>query len=154
MPPGPKPGSTPRRVSSSLSKVSTPPTTALATAPSRAAKSSKASRIVHFKLPRDQLQRFPHEQHIRKASHAKTSPLSTSKVITSEESTPSAAVKPDPDSTSTTNGHQDSSSSPVKDTKSEALPSSKSGTKREAGPGDEGDEKEKAKTNPRKRPKP
>ncbi len=154
MPPGPKPGSTPRRVSSSLSKVSTPPTTAATSTPGRAAKSSKPSQIVHIKLSKDRLKAFPHEKHIRKAGHAKASPLSTSKVITPDDSTTSTtAVKAEPDSTPTSNGERNSAS-PVKDVKSEAPPATKTGVKRELGAGVEGDDKDKAKANPRKRAKP
>lgn len=155
MPPGPKSGSTTRRVSSSLSKVSTPQTNTPAPPPppTRAAKSSKPSKIVRIKLPKDQLKVFPHEQRLRKSSHAKASPLSTSKVITSDNSTPSAAVKPEPDSTSTLSGEQDTESL-VKDVKSEASTAPKTGVKRDFGALVEGDDNDKAKTNPRKRPRP
>ena len=151
---GPKSGNTPRRAASALSKVSTPPTTAPAPPAARSAKSSKPSKVVHIKLPRDQLKVFPHEQRLRKASHAKASPLSTSKVISSDESPPAAAVKPEPDSTSTLSGEHESAS-PVKDAQSEAASTTKTSIKRDFAASTEGDDssKDKAKTQTLKRRK-
>ena len=153
MPPGPKPGNTPRRVSSSLSKVSTPPATAAASTSARSAKSSKPSRVVHFKLSKDQLRQFPHEEQIKKAGRAKASPLSTSKVITPDDPTTSTAVKPDPETTPTLNEEQIPAVTP-KAAKSEASSASKTAAKKEVGAGTEGDDKDKAKTNVKKRPRP
>lgn len=154
MPPGSKPGSTPRRVSSSLSKVSTPPTTTIASAPTRANKSSKPSKIVHIRLPKDRLLRFPYDQQPRKASQAKASPLSTSTVVTPDESTKSSTVQVEADSTPTLRGGGQDSTSPVKDVKSETVATPKAGVKRELGAGVEGDDQDKPKTNVKKRPKP
>ncbi|KAL6714091.1 hypothetical protein ACLMJK_008585 [Lecanora helva] len=153
MPPGPKPGNTPRRTSSALSKVSTPPTTAAASTPARSAKSTKLSKVVHFKLPKDQLRQFPHEQHIKKASRAKASPLSTAKVITPDESVAPAIVKPEPDTTPAPNEDQDSAQ-PSKAGKSEGISASKAAKKKENGNAAEGDDKDKPKTNVKKRPRP
>lgn len=151
--PGPKPGSTPRRVSSSLSKVSTPPATTTTPTPARTTKSSsKPAKIVHIKLPKEKLLRFPHEQQLRKASHAKASPLSTAKVITPDEPATIAAVKAEPDTTSASSRSK-GSSSPTKDTNPDKPTTSKTGLKRELGAGVEEEDKDTTKTNPRKRPK-
>lgn len=154
MPPGPKPAGTPRRVSSSLSKVSTPPTTTNAFAATRANKSSKLSKIVHIKLSKDRLLRFPHEHQIRKASQPKASPLSTSTVVTPDESTRSSAAQVEADSTPTLSEEQQDSTSPTKDIKSETVAPPKAGVKRELGAGVEADDQDTPKTNAKKRPKP
>lgn len=154
MPPGSKPGSTPRRVSSSLSKVSTPPATTTPSAPARANKSSKPSKIVHIKLAKDRLLRFPHEQQFRKASQVKASPLSTSTVVTPDESTKPSVLQVEADSTPTLRGGGQDSASPAKDVKLETAAIPKVGVKRELGAGVEGDDQDKSKTNAKKRPKP
>ena len=154
MPTATKSGNTPRRISSSLSKVSTPPSTSTTTVPSRTNKSSssKPSKIIPLKLPKNKLLQFPHG-HLRKGSQAKASPLSSSKVITPDESGTDVTVKNEPSSIPALQGDK-GSRSPTKDTKSEKSSTSKTGVKRELGAGVEGDDSDKLKGNARKRPKP
>ena len=151
---GPKPANTPRRISSSLSKVSTPPTTAPATTTNttRPSKSSKQSKVIQFKLSKEVLSSFPHET-LRKPGQKKASPLSTSTVITPDEPAASATVKSESEPVPVVKG-ETPAASPAKDIKQEGLPGPKTGAKRELGAGVESDSKEKPKANPRKRPRP
>ncbi|KAL8743534.1 MAG: hypothetical protein Q9190_004131 [Brigantiaea leucoxantha] len=82
MPPHPKSSNPTRRVSSSLSKVATPPTSA------RASKSSKQRTVAILKLPPKVLSRFPHE-----APSAKPSPPPAQPAKKSSASTSAAAMK-------------------------------------------------------------
>ena len=151
-----KSATAPRRVSSSLSKVSTPPAAAAITTtpPSRLSKASKQSKVVRIKLPKESLSRFPHET-ARKPSQAKTSPLSASTTILSDEPKGSTTVKSEPDTVPAlkANAVSASSSKDSKDLKQEDLPLPKTGMKRQLDADVESDSKEKPKTNPRKRPK-
>lgn len=147
MAPGTKQATAVRRFSSSLSKVSTPPTTPTSTIITRPSKPSKQSKIIHFNLSKDVLSRFPHDQAPRKSSHLKKSPLSTSTTVASGEP---VAVKSDPESTTVIKG--EAAPSPAKAIKAEDGQGPMTGEKRELGTGVDGDEK--AKANPRKRPRP
>lgn len=60
-----------RRVSSTLSKVSTPPSTA------RPTKATKPSKVIQLKLTPTLLAQFPHEKTTRKSSQNKSSSTST-----------------------------------------------------------------------------
>ncbi|CAF9934455.1 MAG: hypothetical protein ALECFALPRED_005953 [Alectoria fallacina] len=155
MAPGSKTATAARRVSSSLSKVSTPSNTAtpVATTNARPIKPSKPSKVVNLRLPRDMLSRFPHEQTVRKVTQPKKSPLSTSTIVAPDEPTASAPIKTEPDHT-TPSTESGSSSSPVKDVKQEGLPALKSDVKRELGAGVESEDKDKPKNPPRKRARP
>ena len=155
MAPGSKTATGPRRVSSSLSKVSTPPSTATPTATpnARPIKPSKPSKVVKFKLSKDKLSRFPHEQIVRKSSQPKKSPLSTSTTVPPDEPATSAPIKSEPDNTPSSN-ESGPVSSPAKDVKQEGRPAPKSGVKRELEAGVESDDKDKAKNPPRKRARP
>ncbi len=155
MAPASKTATAPRRVSSSLSKVSTPPTTATPTpaTTARSTKPSKPSKVVNLKLPKDKLSRFPHEQPVRKSSQPKKSPLSTSTTVAPDEPAASAPIKSEQDSTPPSN-ESGSASSTAKDVKQEVLPTAKPGVKRELGTGTESEDKDKSKNSPRKRPKP
>ena len=152
MAPGAKTATAPRRVSSSLSKVSTPASTATPVAPTnaRSIKPSKPSKVVHLKLSKDKLSRFPHEQIVRKASQQKKSPLSTSTTVPPDESATPAPIKSEPDNTTPSN-ESGPTSSPVKDVKQEGQSAAKPGVKRESGAGTESDDKDKSKNPPRKR---
>lgn len=152
---GSKAAAAPRRVSSSLSKVSTPPTTAppIATTNARPVKSSKPSKVISFKLSKEKLSRFPHEQIARKSSQPKKSPLSTSTTVPPDEVATSAPIKSELDSTPTSN-ESGPASSPVKDVKQEDLSAPKPGVKRELGAGTESEDKDKSQNNPRKRARP
>lgn len=155
MAPGSRTATVPRRVSSSLSKVSTPPTTTTpaATNNTRPIKPSKPSKIVSLKLSKARLSRFPHEQTVRKSSQPKKSPLSTSTTVPPDEPATSAHIKSEPDNTSPSN-ESAPVSSPVKDVKQEGLPALKPGVKRELGAGVESEDKDKPKNPPRKRARP
>ena len=152
MAPGSKAATAPRRVSNSLSKVSTQPTTTTPTPTTnaRSIKSSKPSKIVHLKLSRDKLSPFPHEQISRKPTQQKKSPLSTSTTVTPDEPVTSAPIKSEPDNPPPSN-EGGSPSSPVKQ---EALPAPKAGVKRELEAGVESEDKDKTKNPPRKRARP
>ena len=152
---GSKSATAPRRVSSSLSKVSTPPTTAtpVATTNARPIKPSKPSKVVNLKLSKERLSRFPHDQIVRKTSQPKKSPLSTSTTVAPDEPATPAPSKSDPDNTTPSN-ESGPASSPVKEIKQEGPSAPKSGVKRELGAGIESDDKDKSKNPPRKRPKP
>ncbi|KAF6226237.1 hypothetical protein HO133_009103 [Letharia lupina] len=155
MAPGSKAATAPRRVSSTLSKVSTLPTTAtpMATTNARPIKPSKPSKVVNLKLSKDKLSRFPHEQAIRKPSQPKKSPLSTSTTVPPDEPALSAPIKSEPETTASSN-ENGPVSSPIKDVKQEALPAPKPGVKRELGAGVESEDKDKPKNPPRKRARP
>ena len=155
MAPGSRTATAPRRVSSSLSKVSTPPTTAtpIATTNARPNKSSKPSKVVSLKLPKDKLSRFPHEQVVRKSNQPKKSPLSTSTTVPPDEPATPAPIKSEPENASPSN-ESGPTSSPVKDVKQEGLSAPKPGVKRELGAGTESDDKEKSKNPSRKRVRP
>ena len=155
MAPGSKAATAPRRVSNSLSKVSTPPTTTTPTPTTNArpTKSSKPSKVIHLKLSRDKLSRFPHEQIARKPTQPKKSPLSTSTTVPPDEPVTSAPIKSEPDNSTPSNGGG-SPSSPVKDVKQEALLAPKAGVKRELEAGVESEDKDKTKNPPRKRARP
>lgn len=145
--PGPskQPGSV-RRVSSSLSKVSTPPTAA----PARSSKVSNPSKIVRLKLHKEALSAFPpYIQSVTKIKQAQSSPSTKTKATPSKASTSSAPIKLETDTNSSIGGGPDDSNSPTKDAKQEF----KAGVKRELGSGIEGDTQSKAKSNPRKRPR-
>ena len=155
MAPGSKSASASRRVSSSLSKVSTPATTAtpVSATNTRPSKSSKPSKVVNLKLSKEKLSRFPHEQTVRKPSQPKKSPLSTSTTVAPDEPVPSAPIKSEPDNTPPSNDSEPASS-PVKDVKQEGLSPLKPGVKRELGAGVESEDKDKPKNPPRKRARP
>lgn len=155
MAPGSKTATAPRRISSSLSKVSTPPTTATSTAitNTRPIKPSKPSKVVNLKLPKEKLSRFPHEQIVRKSSQPKKSPLSTSTIAAPDEPATSAPIKSESDNTPPSSG-SGPTSSPVKDGKQEGLPAPNPGVKRELGAGVDSDDKDLAKNSPRKRARP
>ena len=152
---GSKAAAATRRVSSSLSKVSTPPTTAppIATTNARPVKPSKPSKVISLKLSKDKLSRFPHEQIARKSSQPKKSPLSTSTTVPPDEVATPAPIKPELDKTPTSN-ESGPASSPVKDVKQEGLSPPKPGVKRELGAGTESEDKDKSQNNPRKRARP
>lgn len=152
MAPGSKTATVPRRVSSTLSKVSTLPNVAtpVATNNARPNKSSKQSKVVSLKLSKAKLSRFPHEQPVRKPSQQKKSPLSTSTTVPPDEPATTAHIKSEPDNTSPSN-ESAPVSSPVKDVKQEGLPALKPGVKRELGAGVESEDKDKPKNPPRKR---
>ena len=158
MAPGSKSATAPRRVSSSLSKVSTPPTTATATATTntKPTKPTKASKVVNLKLSKEKLSRFPHERIVRKSSQQKKSPLSTSTTVPSDEPATLAPIKSEPENSPPSPPSNESGrASPLaKDVKQEGLPASKAGVKRELGAGTESDDKDKSKNSPRKRVKP
>lgn len=158
MAPGSKTATAPRRVSSSLSKVSTPPTTATftATANPKPAKPTKPSKIVTFKLKKEKLSRFPHERIVRKSSQPKKSPLSTSTTVAPDEPATSAPIKSEPDNSppSPPSNESGRASPMVKDVKQESLPALKAGVKRELGAGTESEDKDKSKSSPRKRARP
>lgn len=157
MAPGQKTTATNLRRASSLSKVSTPPATATPSSPalSRTSKASKPSKIVRLSLSKHLLSRWPHEKNTRKPNQAKASPLSQSTIVAPDELPTTTPVKsepePKPKSASKGEGEQ---VPPAKDLKEETKAEPKTGMKREAGAGVEGDDKEKSKANPRKRPKP
>ncbi|KAL9134217.1 MAG: hypothetical protein Q9175_004603 [Cornicularia normoerica] len=155
MAPGSRTATAPRRVSSSLSKVSTPPSTATptTTANARPIKPLKPSKVVNLKLSKDKLTRFPHEQIVRKSSQPKRSPLSTSTTVPPDEPAISAPIKSEPDNSPPSN-ESGPTSSPVKDVMQEGLPAPKTGVKRELGAGVESDDKDKPKNPPRKRARP
>ena len=155
MAPTTKATTAPRRTSSSLSKVSTPPTTAPPTVATNARpnKTSKPSKVVNLKLSKDKLSRFPHEQIVRKSNPPKKSPLSTSTVVTPDEPVAAAPIKSEPDKTTPSN-ESGSASSPAQDVKEDGVPAPKSGVKRELGAGTESDEKDKSKNPARKRSRP
>lgn len=143
--PGPsKQSGSVRRVSSSLSKVSTPPTTA----PARPSKASN-SKIVHLRLSKDVLLAFPHDQSVPKARLAQSSPITKTKSAPMKASTSSVPVRSETDTNSSAGGGPDDKHSHPKDVKQE----SKTGVKRELGSGAEGDSQSKSKSNPRKRPR-
>ena len=152
---GSKTSTASRRVSSSLSKVSTPPTTTtpIATTNARSIKPSKPSKIVSLKLSKDKLSRFPHDQIVRKSSQPKKSPLSTSTIVAPEEPATPAPIKSEPDN-STPSNESRPASSPVKEVKQEGLLPSKPGVKRELGAGTESEDKDKSKNPARKRSRP
>lgn len=155
MAPGSKTATATRRVSSSLSKVSTPSNTTTPTAATstRPIKPSKQSKVVNLKLPTDKLSRFPHEQTVRKPSQLKKSPLSTSTIVAPDEPATSAPIKSEPDNTPPSN-ESGSTPSPVKDVKQDGLPATKTGVKKELGAGVESDDKDTPKNPPRKRARP
>lgn len=149
------PPKTALRRASSLSKVSTPPATTSTSSPTptRPSKSSKPSKVVRLPLSGKLLSRWPHEQTIRKASQAKASPLSQSTIVTPDEPSTSTPLRSEPDP-KPTKKVEETHVTPAKDIKVEKKPDAKTGTKREDEAVVEGDDKEKSKANPRKRPKP
>ncbi|KAL2055742.1 hypothetical protein ABVK25_003986 [Lepraria finkii] len=152
----PKSATTLRRVSS-LSKVLTPPTSTPTSGPAsaRPTKSSKPSKIIRLSLPKDFLSGLPHEETVAKTSKAKAkaSPLSQSTTVASDEPITSTIVKSELDATPTIK-EEATQASPAVGIKVESSSDRKPGDKREYGAGVEGDDKEKPKTNPRKRPRP
>lgn len=135
-----------RRVSSTLSKVSTPPSV------TRPSKSSKQSKIVCLKLSSSALLRFPHEKGTRKSTQTKPPPPSipiptvpNEKVkpvgVKSEPKTPPAPIRTEVPSPPTDNTNQKPAIGP------------KTGTKRELGEGVDDSGKSKARPGPKKRQK-
>jgi len=149
MPIAPKQAGSVRRVSSSLSKVSTPPTSA----PARPSKSTKPSKFVQLKLSPETLSTFPRDETTQTTSQAKTSPKATTKSVPSTAPTPPARVKSEADTSSSQGGGRDDTQSPTKDVKQEGQNGGRTDTKRALGAGVEGDDPAKAKANPRKRPR-
>lgn len=149
MPTAPKQAGSVRRVSSSLSKVSTPRTSALA----RPSKSTKPSKIVQLKLSPETLSAFPRDEITQTTGQTKTSPKATTKAFQSTALTPPTRLKFEADTSSSQGGDRDDSQSPVKDIKQEGQNGVKTDTKRALGAGVEGDDPAKAKANPRKRPR-
>ena len=84
----------------------------------------------------------------------KASPLSQTTNVTQDEPVAITKVKSESESTPPSKQEEDGQSSPAVDIKGENLAEPKTGDKRELGAGVDSDEKDKTKTNPRKRPKP
>ena len=145
-----------RRVSS-LSKVSNSQTTTPVPGPAsaRPGKPTKPSKIVRLNIPKDFLSGLSPQETLVKPSKtkAKASPLSQSTTIASDEPATATSVKSELDPTPILK-EEVSRASPAIDVKAEGSSDPKPGDKRKHGTGVEGDDKEKAKTNPRKRPKP
>ena len=129
-----------RRVSSTLSKVSTPPST------TRPTKATKPSRIIQLKLTSTLLAQFPHEKTTRKSSQTKSSSASTpipatsndkaSLVEVKSETKPSPAPSaPENPPISVTDMIQKGSSGPKTGVKREAGESLDDGTKSKTRPG-------------------
>ena len=152
----PKSATALRRVSS-LSKVSSSQTTTPVPSPAstRPGKSAKPSKIVRLSIPKDFLSGLSPQETLVKPSKtkAKASPLSQSTTIASEEPATSTSVKSELDPTPILK-EEAAQALPAVDVKAESSSDPKPGDKREHGTGVDGDDKEKAKTNPRKRPKP
>lgn len=135
-----------RRVPSSLSKVSTPPST------TRPVKNPKQSNVIKLKLPPTKLSRFPHEKPTRKASQTKTppaplpaTPLASDKAkplpTKAEPKTPPASIRSDIPETPIDNMNQQAPTGTV------------IGVKRELGEGVDDSAKSKARPGPKKRQK-
>jgi hypothetical protein len=106
-------------------------------------------------IPKDFLSGLSPQETLVKPSKtkAKASPLSQSTTIASEEPATSTSVKSELDPTPILK-EEAAQALPAVDVKAESSSDPKPGDKREHGTGVDGDDKEKAKTNPRKRPKP
>lgn len=149
----PKSANPPRRASSSLSKVSTPTSTA------RTSKPSKPSRIVRLKLPSPILSRFPHEQITHKGAPTKASPSTPKTIAPLEPATPAetkAVIKPEPKAKPTPTPVSTVPTikpSPAEDSSQKGLPGPKTGVKRELGAGVEGATKSRARPGPKKKAK-
>ena len=149
MPGLPKQTSGVRRPPSSLSKVSTPATTST----SKQSKTSKPTLIARLKLSTAHLSQFPHESSPTEKTNSKASPSAAVRPPPSTGSTPSALVKSESDaSISVTAGGDDPQSSDSK-IKQDDTNGIEAGEKRELDAGVEGDDKAKAKSGQRKRPK-
>lgn len=84
----------------------------------------------------------------------KASPLSQTTTVTQDEPAALTKVKSEAESTPPSKQEEESQASSAVDIKGENLAEPKTGDKREFGPSVDSDEKDKTKTNPRKRPKP
>ena len=148
MPPGPKPsGSVRQRAPSSLSKVSTPPTT---NSLLKVNKTQKPGLTIHLNLPPEILSRFPHV--LPNGLDGKPAlPPATSKASSKNGSTPSGLIKSESDASQSTKGAEDSQSSDYK--LKEGDGTVKAGVKQELDAGVASDDKAKPKPVQRKRPK-
>lgn len=135
-----------RRVSSTLSKVSTPPSTA------RPSKTSKPSKVIQLKLTSALLARFPHEKIARKPSQSKSSSTSTPVPVVSNEKASSAEVKSET-KTSPAPGVPEIPLIPTVDMNQKGPLVSKTGVKRELGEGVDDNAKSKSRPGPKKRQK-
>ena len=139
-----------RRMPSSLSKVSTPPSTSS----SKQSKSSKPNLIVQLKLPKEYLSQFPHD-YSSTGESIETKPISssTTKPTVSTGSASSAPGKSESDASLSATGAGDENHSSDSKLKQGDTNNPKAGVKREIDAGVAGDEKPKPKPAQRKRPK-
>ncbi|KAL9132240.1 MAG: hypothetical protein Q9217_000044 [Psora testacea] len=146
--PGPtKPTNGVRRAASSLSKVSTPPTTALP----KHNKASKPSMIVCLKLSAAHLSQFPRDPHTTEQSETK--PISAATRSPVSTASASAPVKSESDASLSVRGAVEDPQSSDTKLKQEDSTSVKAGEKRELDTGVADDDKAKSKPAQRKRPK-
>ncbi|MCJ1464937.1 hypothetical protein MMC07_003552 [Pseudocyphellaria aurata] len=135
-----------RRVSSTLSKVSTPPSTA------RPTKASKPSKVIQLKLTSTLLARFPHEKPSRKPSQSKSSSTSTPVPGVTNEAASSTEVKSET-KTSPAPSATEIPSIPAVDITPKGSSGPKVGVKRELGEGVDDNAKSKSRPGPKKRQK-
>lgn len=135
-----------RRVSSTLSKVTTPPSTA------RPTKASKPSKVIQLKLTSALLARFPHEKVPRKPSQSKSPPASTPNPAFPSEKASTVEVKSET-KTSPAPSVPEIPPVPVVDMSQKGSSVPKTGVKRELGEGVDDSAKSKSRPGPKKRQK-
>lgn len=142
----PSKGTTQRRVSSPLSKVSTPAST------EKGSKSSKPSRVIKLKVPNARLSRFPHESTPSKSVPKKKSPLSTNTLATPSDPPHLEETKSESNDTLALASSK-TVPPPAEETVKNEPSSPKTGTKRELGAGVEEPVKVRARPGPKKKPR-
>ncbi|MCJ1267334.1 hypothetical protein MMC22_007219 [Lobaria immixta] len=135
-----------RRVSSTLSKVSTPPSTA------RTPKASKPSKVIQLKLTSALLAEFPHEKIARKPSQTKSSSTSTVTPAVSNDKVTLAEVKSET-KTSPAPSAPEIPPIPAVDMSQKGSSGPKTSVKRELGEGVDDGAKSKSRPGPKKRQK-
>lgn len=135
-----------RRVPSSLSKVSTPPSV------TRPGKTPKTSKIICLKLLSASLARYPHEKPARKPAQPKPAPPSIPTPTPSNEKAKSAAVKSEP-KTPPAPSQPEIPDDPAENMSQKPTTGPKTGMKRELGEGVDDSAKSKARPGPKKRQK-